>query len=67
TEADHGWDHLVAALAPCDATPKDIGLLVITHPHVDHYGMAGRLVDETRLRAVDARSSRRRPRGVSRS
>lgn len=47
TEADHGWDHLVAALAPCDATPKDIGLLVITHPHVDHYGMAGRLVDET--------------------
>lgn len=46
-EADHGWDHLVAALAACDATPKDIGRLVITHPHVDHYGMAGRLVDET--------------------
>lgn len=45
--ADRGWDHLVAALAVCNVAPKDIGRLVITHPHIDHYGMAGRLIDET--------------------
>ncbi len=42
----HGWDDLVEALAACDAAPADITRLVITHPHVDHYGMAARLLDE---------------------
>jgi glyoxylase-like metal-dependent hydrolase (beta-lactamase superfamily II) len=46
-EADYGWDHLVAALAACDVAPGDIERLVITHPHIDHYGMAGRLIDES--------------------
>ena len=44
---DHGWDDVVEALEACGAAPKDITRLVITHPHVDHYGMAARLLDET--------------------
>lgn len=46
-ERDHGWDDLVAALAACDRSPSDIKRLVVTHPHIDHYGMAGRVVEET--------------------
>lgn len=45
--ADHGWDELVGALRACGAEPSDIMRLVLTHPHIDHYGMAGRVVDET--------------------
>jgi glyoxylase-like metal-dependent hydrolase (beta-lactamase superfamily II) len=42
-DRDHGWDHVVEALAACDRTPSDIGRLIITHTHIDHYGMAGRM------------------------
>ena len=45
--ADHGWDDLVAALAECGRSPKDIRRLIVTHPHIDHYGMAGRVMVET--------------------
>lgn len=44
---DHGWDDVVAALAVYDLKPGDIKRLVITHPHIDHYGMAGRFVEES--------------------
>ncbi|CAN5667725.1 MBL fold metallo-hydrolase [soil metagenome] len=44
---DHGWDEVAAALAACSLQPHDIDVVAITHPHVDHYGMAGRLVDAT--------------------
>jgi glyoxylase-like metal-dependent hydrolase (beta-lactamase superfamily II) len=46
-ERDHGWEDLVEALAACDLRPQDVGRLVITHPHIDHYGMAARFVEET--------------------
>ncbi len=46
-ETDHGWDDLVAALSTADLAPGDITRLVITHPHIDHYGMAARLVEES--------------------
>ncbi len=46
-ERDFGWSDLVAALAACDVRPREIERLVVTHTHIDHYGMAGRLVDET--------------------
>ena len=42
-EHDHGWDHMVAALATCDVRPEDVTRLILTHTHIDHYGMAGRL------------------------
>ena len=44
---DHGWDHVVAALDTCGMKPGDVKTLLITHPHIDHYGMAGRFVAET--------------------
>lgn len=44
---DHGWDDLLEALAACDFSPDDVQRLVVTHPHIDHYGMAARLVEET--------------------
>lgn len=46
-EADHGWDEVVAALAVYGMKPTDVKRLVITHPHIDHYGMAGRFVEES--------------------
>lgn len=44
---DHGWDHLVAALDACDVAPTDIRRLILTHTHIDHYGMSGRLKEMT--------------------
>lgn len=42
-EYDHGWDHVVSALATCDVRPEGITRLILTHTHIDHYGMAGRV------------------------
>ena len=44
---DHGWTDLVTALDRCDAAPTEVKRLIITHPHIDHYGMAARLVEES--------------------
>ena len=46
-DRDHGWDDLAAALEAAGAAPGDVTRLVVTHPHIDHYGMAGRFVRET--------------------
>lgn len=46
-ERDHGWEDLVEALTVCDTAPDDIERLIVTHSHIDHYGMAARLVEET--------------------
>jgi glyoxylase-like metal-dependent hydrolase (beta-lactamase superfamily II) len=46
-ERDHGWIDLLEALAACDAAPGDVKRLIVTHAHIDHYGMAARLVEET--------------------
>jgi glyoxylase-like metal-dependent hydrolase (beta-lactamase superfamily II) len=51
-DADPGWDHVVAALAAVDVAPSDIGTLVLTHTHIDHYGMAGRLKEESGCRVL---------------
>src|SRR5918996_2673050 len=40
-DRDHGWDDLAAALEAAGAAPGDVTRLVVTHPHIDHYGMAG--------------------------
>ena len=44
---DHGWTDLVAAFEASGIAPDQVDRLVITHPHIDHYGMAGRFVEET--------------------
>jgi glyoxylase-like metal-dependent hydrolase (beta-lactamase superfamily II) len=46
-EGDEGWDDIEAALAACGHQPADVTRLIITHTHIDHYGMAGRFVAET--------------------
>jgi glyoxylase-like metal-dependent hydrolase (beta-lactamase superfamily II) len=40
---DHGWENLRSAVEATGHHLEDISVLVATHPHVDHYGMAGRL------------------------
>lgn len=44
---DHGWMDLEAAFRDAGEVPENVARLVVTHPHVDHYGMAGRLVKAT--------------------
>ncbi|HWL65397.1 MAG TPA: MBL fold metallo-hydrolase [Actinomycetota bacterium] len=44
---DHGWSEIEAAFAAHGMSPGDVKHLLITHPHIDHYGMAGRFVAET--------------------
>ena len=46
-EDNGGWDDVEAALSACGHAPADVERLVITHTHIDHYGMAGRFVEET--------------------
>ena len=44
---DHGWDDLVEALAVCGVDISAVTRLIVTHPHIDHYGMAGRVVERS--------------------
>ncbi|HEV3473316.1 MAG TPA: MBL fold metallo-hydrolase [Actinomycetota bacterium] len=46
-EPEGGWPELVAALETAGTGPGAIARLVVTHPHIDHYGLASRVVDET--------------------
>lgn len=39
-----GLDPLTAALRACGASLSDVRRVVVTHPHVDHYGLAGEVV-----------------------
>ena len=44
---DHGWNQLEEACATAGFRVAEVVRLIVTHPHIDHYGMAGRLVDVT--------------------
>jgi glyoxylase-like metal-dependent hydrolase (beta-lactamase superfamily II) len=57
-EPGNGWDEVVASLRACELEPADVTRLVITHPHVDHYGMAGRFIRETGAELVMHEASR---------
>jgi glyoxylase-like metal-dependent hydrolase (beta-lactamase superfamily II) len=46
-EPSHGMDALEAALSACGASAGEIRTLLVTHPHIDHYGLACLLVDKT--------------------
>jgi glyoxylase-like metal-dependent hydrolase (beta-lactamase superfamily II) len=43
----HGVEDLAEALEACGASLDEVRALLITHPHIDHYGMARLLVDKT--------------------
>ena len=45
-EHDHGFEHLTQALAAAGGSVDALTRLVVTHPHIDHYGLAAQVVDE---------------------
>jgi glyoxylase-like metal-dependent hydrolase (beta-lactamase superfamily II) len=46
-KSDECWDALVDGLAWRGLAVRDLSRVVITHAHVDHYGLAGRIVAES--------------------
>jgi glyoxylase-like metal-dependent hydrolase (beta-lactamase superfamily II) len=46
-KTDACWTALVEQLALHGVAISDISRVVITHPHVDHFGLAGRIVNES--------------------
>lgn len=46
-ESDACWEMLVDGLAEHGVAVRDISRIVVTHPHVDHFGLAGRIVAES--------------------
>jgi len=46
-KSDAAWEALETALAVHNLVIKDLKKLIITHAHVDHIGMAGRVVEES--------------------
>ena len=42
-----GWDALEVALAGAGYAPSDVRILVATHSHADHFGLAATLIDRT--------------------
>ena len=46
-KTDACWEMLVDGLAAHGVAVPDISRVVITHPHVDHFGLAGRLAAES--------------------
>lgn len=45
--SDESWAALTEGLAAHGLTVMDLSRVVITHPHVDHFGQAGRIVRES--------------------
>jgi glyoxylase-like metal-dependent hydrolase (beta-lactamase superfamily II) len=46
-DRDHGWDDFLKAITASGSSPDAINRVVVTHHHIDHYGLAGRVIDET--------------------
>jgi glyoxylase-like metal-dependent hydrolase (beta-lactamase superfamily II) len=46
--SDESWSALTARLAEHNLTPADLRRIIITHPHEDHCGQAGRLLENSR-------------------
>lgn len=46
-KSEECWEALCAGLAAHGLAPRDLSRLIITHPHVDHVGLATRLVAES--------------------
>ncbi|MBW3593996.1 MAG: MBL fold metallo-hydrolase [Actinobacteria bacterium] len=44
-EDDHGWADVEAAIGACGMAVTDIKRLIVTHSHIDHYGMAATFVE----------------------
>lgn len=46
-DTDEGWEGLVAGLAGGGVAPKNVSLTIVSHFHVDHWGMVDRLRDHS--------------------
>lgn len=46
-KTDDCWEMLIYGLAEHGIAVRDVARVVITHPHVDHFGLAGRIVAES--------------------
>ena len=44
---DHGWADVEAAFDACGVAVTDVTRLVVSHTHIDHYGMAGKFVERS--------------------
>ena len=44
-DTPESWEALQAGLAKHDLTPADVCRIVITHPHVDHFGQAAKIAN----------------------
>ncbi len=44
-DSETAWDHLTDALADRGLAGDDVARVLVTHPHPDHFGLAGRLRD----------------------
>src|SRR5918997_2670092 len=44
---DHGWADVEAAVEATGTSLSDVRRLIVTHSHIDHYGMAGMFVERT--------------------
>ncbi|MDX9972767.1 MAG: MBL fold metallo-hydrolase [FCB group bacterium] len=51
TNTEEGYAKLVAKLAEHGFTLQDIEVILITHGHLDHMGLLGRILDETNAQA----------------
>lgn len=47
SSVEPGWDSIVTALAHAGYAPDDVRLLVATHTHCDHFGLAATLLERT--------------------
>ena len=46
-DGEHGWSQVERAFAAAGSSPGDVVRLVVTHTHIDHYGMSARIVEDT--------------------
>lgn len=44
-KTDDAWERLAAGLAECGVAPADLERILLTHGHVDHMGLLGRLLE----------------------
>lgn len=67
---DHGWADVEASLEACGVAITDVKKLIVTHSHIDHYGMAAMFVERAgcdllmHASAIDDLAAYRDPEGT---